>query len=63
MSGYVRLPSTAWGAQLRPAHWTELLQDRLSWRYGPQRAALIVAGEDEAANRDLAAWRQFGAPK
>lgn len=59
---YVRLPSTASGAQLRPEHWTALLQDRLSWRYGPDRAALIVSGGDEASNRDLAAWRQFGRP-
>lgn len=57
---YVRIPSTQSGAQLRPEHWTALLHERLCWCYGPQRAALIVSGEDEASRADLAAWRNLG---
>lgn len=48
-------------------HFKRFIEDqtaaRLSWRYGPQRAAEILAGNDPEANADLAAWRKLGAPK
>jgi hypothetical protein len=33
---------------------------RLSDFRGPERAALILAGNDPASNADLAAWRALG---
>jgi hypothetical protein len=33
---------------------------RLSDFHGPERAALILAGNDPASNADLAAWRALG---
>lgn len=37
------------------------LEDRLRWCYGAERASEIIAGRDEAANRDLASWERLGA--
>lgn len=33
---------------------------RLSWAHGEARAASIIAGQDEATNIDIAAWRGLG---
>lgn len=35
------------------------LRGALFWR-DPSRARLILAGEDPATNRDVAAWRRLG---
>jgi hypothetical protein len=36
------------------------LRRRLAWAHGETRAALILAGLDDATNADLAAWRALG---
>lgn len=36
------------------------LAERLSWRYGPDRAREIVEGRDGVANRDLRLWARCG---
>ena len=33
---------------------------RLTWQYGPERAARIMAGQDAQANADLASWNALG---
>lgn len=35
------------------------LESRLLWQYGPDRAALIIAGRDPDAQRDLASWKRL----
>lgn len=41
----------------------ERLGQQLAWLYGPDLAAAILRGEDEATNVDLAAWRSLGIAK
>jgi hypothetical protein len=36
------------------------LRDRLLWLYGPERAAEIMAGRDEATQADIAKWNALG---
>lgn len=36
------------------------LHRRLTFQYGRKRADQIMAGEDQATERDLAAWRRLG---
>ena len=36
------------------------MRARLSWRYGPERAASILAGQDAATKADIAAWKNIG---
>lgn len=44
------------------AAWNGYLR-RLIWIYGPHRGRRIFNGEDDAANRDLAAWHALGEPE
>lgn len=48
------LPRTRWKAE-----WVRL-RSALKWRYGADRAAQVLAGQDDATNADLAAWRALG---
>lgn len=55
-----------WGSSLRKlarrkyqGGFDQATTERLRWRYGDARAAQIIAGQDPAANRDLAAWRRL----
>lgn len=40
---------------------TERFHERLRWAHGDARAAQIIAGQDPATNRDMAAWKSLGA--
>ena len=40
--------------------WHGITLDRLTWRYGPERARAIFNGEDAEAAADLRAWRSLG---
>lgn len=41
------------------AEWYRL-GEALSWRYGPERASVILAGRDPETNKDIARWRSLG---
>lgn len=47
-----------------PGHdWEAHTLDRLTWRYGPERARAIFNGEDPQANADQLAWASLGERK
>ena len=55
-----------WGSSLRRLARRKLSQgydaptiERLTWRYGPQRAAQIAAGQDPHTQNDIAAWKRL----
>lgn len=47
---------------INPQAWADYRQALVS-RYGADRALLILAGLDDRANADLAAWRKLGRRK
>lgn len=54
-------PLTPCGAALRREQ-EAAFAERLRWRYGPERAASILAGTDPATNADIAKWNALGQP-
>jgi len=59
---YDRIPAGQPGSHMSSVDWRLLLWDRLIWLYGSDRAESIMFGKDEATNRDLLRWRNFGRP-
>lgn len=44
---------------LKPADYDAFVM-RLQWLHGPERAGAILAGQDDATERDIARWRLLG---